>query len=91
MKVQATQIVEAHLSEKEVWRVVDAYLRESYSWAREYYLLEGKVFKKVTFTSPSRAWVEEEFVRDATADDVIAASLFRKLGMEYVAMNCNIS
>jgi hypothetical protein len=78
MKILATTSVEVELSEYEQQKIALAYLFNIYNWKDGYHICEEKVYQAVTVHHHD-AWTDEVFIRYATDDDYVVASLLNKI------------
>ena len=78
MKIKASTLVEVELSEDEQRKIALAYLHKVYNWKETYHISEEKVYNTVVMHGHD-AWCDEVFIRYATDDDYIVASLLCKI------------
>jgi hypothetical protein len=78
MKILATTSVEVELSEYEQQKIALAYLFNIYNWKDGYHICEEKVYQAVTVHHHD-AWIDDVFIRYATDNDYVVASLLNKI------------
>ena len=78
MKILANTLVEVDVSEDEQRKIAVAYLFNIYDWKDGYHICEEKVYQAVTVHHHD-AWSDEVFIRYATDDDYVVASLLLKI------------
>jgi hypothetical protein len=78
MKILATTSVEVELSEYEQQKIALAYLFNIYNWKDGYHICEEKVYQAVTVHHHD-AWIDDVFIRYATDNDYVVASLLYKI------------
>jgi hypothetical protein len=77
MKVKATQHIEVELSPVEILRVIQRHLVMTCRWKPCQYIgADNKVYLEID-TSTSHSSTMQQYVRDATPEDVAYYSLYR--------------
>jgi hypothetical protein len=79
MKIKGTQNLELEISVEEQKRICLEFLYENFNWQNNYFFGDdGKVYCPQTFYS-SHSFNSDIFIREATDDDKILASLILKI------------
>jgi len=78
MKIKANTLVEVELSEDEQRKITLAYLYKIYNWKEGYHISDENVYQTVTMHGHD-VWSDDVFIRYATDDDYVVASLLLKI------------
>lgn len=70
------------LKEEEQKRVALHFLYKLYNWKENYEIIDLKVHESKVCNHHSTNWIEHEYIRDATDDDYVIASLLLKIKEE---------
>lgn len=81
MEVFGTQQVKIEISDYEAKKIALNYIRKRFDFKEDYWIKDGKLLERHEYGG-SHSWSEDEFVREATADDILIYSMINKINSQ---------